>query len=261
MDYRVLETVRELEQAVEVEIAVWGLYPRDCVPLNLLRAVTHTGGVALGAYDSDVMVGMAFAFLARHHHKIILWSHMTGVLPAYQGKDIGFALKQQQRVWALANGYDEIGWTFDPLKRGNANFNLHRLGVVANVYHVNFYGQMEDAINAGSPSDRVEVIWRLNDPRTVTLANGQMSSSDYPAITADNSILQATDDMPLLTLSFAAPVLFAEVPPSLNELTSEASEAWRLAQREALQCAFASGYSAVDFIRAHGRHWYVLRHL
>lgn len=261
MDYRVLETIRELEQAVEVEIAVWGLNPRDAVPLNMLRAVTHTGGLALGAYDGDAMVGMAFAFPARHNNRLILWSHMTGVLPAYQGQDIGFTLKQKQRAWALANGYDEIGWTFDPLKRGNANFNLHRLGVIANVYHVNFYGQMEDAINVGTPSDRLEVIWRLDDPRVAALANGETIITQYPSISSENSILTTKDTVPVFAPAFECPFVYVEVPSSLEGLTIETAGSWRLALREALQTAFVCGYTAVDFVRVNTRYWYVLRRL
>lgn len=261
MEYRVLETISELGAAVEVEIAVWGLNPRDAVPLNLLRAVTHTGGVALGAYDGDVMVGMAFAFPARHHGKFILWSHMTGVLPQYQARDIGFTLKQKQREWALANGYDEIGWTFDPLKRGNANFNLHRLGVTANVYHVDFYGQMEDAINVGTPSDRLEVIWRLNDARVSALAKDETVATNFPSLSPENTILSAVDTRPILNLNFETPLVFAEIPSAVDKLSADAQQAWRLALRETLQTAFKCGYTAVDFIRANEKHLYVLKRL
>ncbi len=50
-DYRVLDTLDEFEAAVALEIAIWGLHPRDAVPVNLLRALQHSGGSLLGAYD------------------------------------------------------------------------------------------------------------------------------------------------------------------------------------------------------------------
>jgi predicted GNAT superfamily acetyltransferase len=261
MEVRVLETIHEFEQAVEVEIAVWGLHALDAVPLSLIRAISHTGGLALGAFDNDVMVGIVFAFPARLIGKSMLWSHMTGVLPQYQAQGIGFKLKQKQREWALANGYDEIGWTFDPLKRGNAKFNLHRLGVTANVYHINFYGQMEDAINVGTPSDRLEVIWQLNDMRVAALSKGKTPNTDYPIISSENTILMAVDTFPVLTLDFASPLMFAEIPSTLNHLSADLADAWRLALREALQAAFACGYSAVDFIQTAEKHFYVLQRL
>jgi predicted GNAT superfamily acetyltransferase len=49
--YRVLESVDELEAAVALEIAVWGLSPLDAAPVNVLRALGHAGGAVMGAYD------------------------------------------------------------------------------------------------------------------------------------------------------------------------------------------------------------------
>ncbi len=166
MDYRVLETVPEFEQAAALEIAVWGIDPRDSVPVNLLRAIQHAGGLILGAYDGERIIGVALAFPARSEDDWVLWSHLTGVDRAYQGRGIGFAIKQQQREWALANGFEQICWTFDPLQRGNAHFNLRMLGATASRYHEDFYGMMVDEINrADLPSDRVEAVWRLRDSR------------------------------------------------------------------------------------------------
>jgi predicted GNAT superfamily acetyltransferase len=186
---------------------------------------------------------------------------MTGVLPQYQAQDIGFRLKQKQREWALENGFAEIGWTFDPLKRGNANFNLHRLGVIAKVYHVNFYGQMEDAINSGTPSDSLEVIWNLTDMRVQALANGKSISPDYPTATPETIILKAVDNLPVTALNFESSVAFAEVPSTLSQLSDKALAEWRFALREALQEAFGCGYMAVNFLKQQNRFYYVLRRL
>jgi predicted GNAT superfamily acetyltransferase len=256
MRCRLLETTAELEQAVQVEIAVWGLQPLDAVPTSMLRAVVHGGGALLGALEGDRLVGIALAFPARRGDQLILWSHSTGVLPAFQGRDIGFTLKQKQRDWALANGYSEIGWTFDPLKRGNANFNFHRLGATAQSYLVNFYGAMDDSINAGALSDRLEAIWQLRDPRVVALAAGQPVTTDYPPISSACTIL-SDRQLQRSSLSSGLPYLFAEVPASAGAV----SDQWRLALREALQEAFAAGYTALDFIGAVQRSWIVLRRL
>lgn len=257
MDYRILETPDAFEQALEVESAIWGVDPRDCVPSSLYRALSHAGGVTHGAYDGDTLVGLALAFPALRDGRLILWSNMTGVLPAYQGQDIGFTLKQVQREWALEQGYAEIGWTFDPLRRGNANFNLHRLGAAASTYLVNFYGEMPDSINAGTPSDRLEAIWRLNEPRVKALALHQPVQIDYPPIQPDNIILADGVFIPA-ALDAGGATLYAEVPASLTDAAVDA-QTWRLALRQALQAAFARGCCATDFIASESRHWYVLR--
>ena len=65
--------------------------------------------------------------------KPMLWSHMAGVLPEFRG-GLGFRLKLAQRERALAQGYDLIEWTFDPLQAMNAHFNFAKLGGVVEEY-------------------------------------------------------------------------------------------------------------------------------
>ncbi|MBK8021759.1 MAG: GNAT family N-acetyltransferase [Chloroflexi bacterium] len=142
IDIRVLHTIDELEAAVDVELAVWGLNPRNAVPSALMHVLTLRGGLVLGAYEEDRMVGMLLSLPAQDGDEWMLWSHMTGVHPQVQGRGIGLALKRVQREWALAHGYRRIGWTVDPLQRGNAHFNFRLLGqdaaLCATAYHVNF---------------------------------------------------------------------------------------------------------------------------
>jgi predicted GNAT superfamily acetyltransferase len=87
-----------------------GLDQRFAVPSNLMRAVSHddSGGVVIGAFDGKAMIGMSFSLPVRRHGQWVLWSHMTGVVPDYQNRGIGFGLKQAQRSWALEYGYEMI---------------------------------------------------------------------------------------------------------------------------------------------------------
>jgi predicted GNAT superfamily acetyltransferase len=258
MDYRVLDTIRDLEDAFALEVTVWGLDPRDAVPVNMLRALQHAGGAEIGAYDGDQIVGFTLAFPAKIENRWILWSHMTGVHRDYQGKNIGFELKRQQRDWALANGFDEIRWTFDPLQRGNANFNIHRLGATAENYLVDFYGMMVDEINhANIPSDRVEGVWRLNDPHVVALMKGIQPDEiiqDRPFLLRDRGLPEAS------SFNESASEYLVQIPGgSLSILPApDALLQWRIALRETLTYAFAQGYVAVDFTAANA---YLLRHL
>ncbi|MEP7293706.1 MAG: GNAT family N-acetyltransferase [Chloroflexota bacterium] len=256
MEYRIIESLREFELATDLEIAVWGLNPRDAVPVNLMRALHHAGGVMIGAYDGAPLVGIAFAFPARMEDRVILWSHMTGIRHDYQGQGVGFELKLRQREWALANGYDQIGWTFDPLQRGNANFNLHCLGATSGSYHENFYGFMEDEINhAGLPSDRVEALWHLHDPHVV-----QRAAGIFPAEALMNPPFLLRDQgTPLVTaLDQTQSEYLVQIPRTLSAMDDQAVLRWRLALREALTSAFASGCVAVDFTANNA---YLLRRL
>ena len=264
IEYRTLESIDDLEKVVDLELLVWDLPPRDAVPSNLLHAMVNTGSLVVGAFDGTKLVGMALMFPTdRNKHKC-LWSHMAAVDPAYQGQGIGFALKQFQRKWALKNGYLEIGWTFDPLQSGNSNFNLHVLGGITNTYHVDFYGEMTDGINAGLPSDRVEVIWQLRNHRVKQLGEHKQPSSllSLSDISDEHYLLRSIDDQPVSrNLSPKQNVYLAEIPANITVLKQTSKEralAWRTALRHALQTAFQAGFTAQDFITSEGHCYYVL---
>jgi predicted GNAT superfamily acetyltransferase len=264
IEYRELSSVEDLEKVVDLEISVWGLPPRDAVPSSLLHAMVDTGSLVVGAYDEHKLIGMALMFPTERNKHKLLWSHMAAVHSDYQGQGIGFELKQFQRNWALKRGYLEIGWTFDPLQRGNANFNLHVLGGITNTYHINFYGEMTDGINAGLPSDRVEVLWQLRRNRVKRLSE---HSTITPLISLENIsdkyyLLKSDGDRPV-TYEFSPKQAFhlAEIPANINRLKQSAPDMaleWRMKLRNTFQVAFQAGYSAQDFVIIDGRPYYVL---
>ncbi|MBC7810690.1 MAG: GNAT family N-acetyltransferase [Burkholderiales bacterium] len=256
----------DLNQIVDLELAIWNLAPRDAVPAAVMHPMAMNGGAVIAAVDPDIdhMIGMALAFPVRQT-EWMLWSHMTGVHPNYQNRGIGFALKQEQRRWALANGYNAIHWTYDPLQRGNANFNLRILGAVTNTYHVDFYGVMTDSINAGLPSDRVEIAWNLRDERVERLANAQepeaLDTSDewFLLCRGANGEPISTKFQTVLTTT-----LSIEIPydlAALKKSDADLAYRWRIALRETFQTAFAHGYVADDFVVSSGRSWYSLHRL
>jgi predicted GNAT superfamily acetyltransferase len=250
ISYRILESVEELRQVEALEVAVWSLAnAMDAVPMYLLRPVSHYGGLVQGAFDDDQLVGMSIALPLRVEQKWVLWSHATGLLPTHRSLGIGETLKLLQRTWALENGYDEIRWTFDPLQAGNANFNLNRLGTVALNYTPNYYGPMEDAINQGLPSDRVEACWYLNRP---TYSYGEeldmlpilLHCSEHQQPVVDQAVLVANP-----------PIMTAQIPA---RHPGEQALAWIEALRQTMAVAFDHGYRAVHFQKFADSGTYVL---
>jgi len=161
-----LQTVEQVFAASAVLSEVWG-GDRSGMPPNLLRALAHSGNYAVGLYDRDRMVGASVAFFAAPAERS-MHSHITGILPAYRGHELGRALKQHQREWALARDVGQITWTFDPLVARNAHFNLGVLGTRVSEYLVNHYGAMDDGVNRGDESDRIMVTWALAAPPVPT---------------------------------------------------------------------------------------------
>ncbi len=106
-----------------------------------------------------------------------LHSHMNAVDPAARGRGVGVALKLRQRAVCLAHDVTEMRWTYDPLIRRNARMNLVRLGAEIMAFLPDFYGELGDAITGADRSDRFEVRWRLDSPRTArALARGPVPS-------------------------------------------------------------------------------------
>ncbi len=158
----------------DIQRAAWGMADRGIVPAEQIRAVVHNGGLLLLASVDGVPVGFCYGFVGLDEGRPILCSHMLAVLPEAQSQGIGRALKLAQRQHAGARGFTAITWTFDPLQARNAYLNLRRLGAVVRRYHVDHYGPMDDAINAGLPTDRLLAEWAVGDagdPRPPTGAD------------------------------------------------------------------------------------------
>ncbi|MEJ7801683.1 MAG: hypothetical protein WKF60_14265 [Ilumatobacter sp.] len=158
LDIRTLESADEMAAIVTVFQQVWGT-ATPLVTVELLMAISHAGGYVAGAFESGHALGASFGFLADHHGERALHSHVTGILAGVQHGGVGRAMKTHQREWAIERDIPWIVWTFDPLVRRNAWFNIEVLGCLVTEYLVNFYGPMSDSINAQDESDRLVVAW------------------------------------------------------------------------------------------------------
>lgn len=246
--YVFLNEQSQFEAVAALEHRIWQTSPAETISTHVQRVIVHTGGCILGAYDAAQLVGFTIGVPTKDAGK--MWSHIAGVHPDYQRQGIGYAMKQQQRAWAREHGYRRIHWTFDPLLSPNAHFNLRLLDVQANRYHVNFYGEMTDGINAGLPTDRLEASWVLDDdtPRPQVPRDAQF-------------LLHDRQGRPQVRLVFGEDGYFVEIPWDFAALKAQDPARaldWRMAQREVLLAAFAEGYMARDFVRQNGRCWYVL---
>ena len=152
---RIHRTIDQFEEGCAVYDEVWPT-PAGSTEITtaLTKVLVHAGGYAAGAYAHDRIIGAALGVVARsqadegwHTH---LHSHVAAVLPGFADRGVGAALKIHQRAWALENDLDRIEWTFDPLVRRNAKFNLAKLGGVGSQYIEDFYGQMSDWISEGA---------------------------------------------------------------------------------------------------------------
>jgi predicted GNAT superfamily acetyltransferase len=236
---RTLDDPNDQQVAVRIFDQVW---PPDSgashVKANLLRAMILSGGYVAAAYDHDTPVGAALALVGRHRvgegpaedptswHEH-LHSHMAGVLDGYRNRSIGTAIKLHQRAWALSQGIDTIVWSFDPLVRRNARLNVQKLGTDVRGYVPNFYGNMDDAINAGDPSDRVFAWWLLDGDTATRAASTPLQPVD-PASFDSARVIQTPEDI-----------------VELRRTSSDEAQRWRHMVREQFLDAFGAGLSVV----------------
>ena len=260
-----VEDVNVLQEVVELLCAVWGVDRREPpVRRDMLRALAHAGNYVAGAAADGRLVGAIVGFLGHHGPELVLHSHILGVVEGMQGRGVGFALKQHQRWWCLARGLAHVTWTFDPLVRRNARFNLNRLGARIVAYHPNFYGPMEDGINAGAETDRCVVWWPLLDERVVRAAEGGSLEPEGDPPPGAAVVLEAdAAGWPRLagggaSATAGAAPLAAWVPDDIVLLRRDEPEramAWRRALRTAVSEGLADGHCVVGITRAG---WHVL---
>ena len=248
----------ELAEVVDLFATIWGRRDDPPVSLQLLRAFTKAGNYVGGAFEGDTLVGACVGFFHAPAEDA-LHSHIAGVSRAATGRSVGFALKLHQRAWTLSRGVSEIAWTFDPLVRRNAHFNLVKLGAVPAEYLPNFYGSMPDGINGADDSDRMLVRWLLRAPAVEAASWGETTCEP---VGPDAVVALGTgpDGWPVRGRLDGETSLVA-VPPDIEALRRTdpaASREWRVAVRDVLAELVAHGSRISGFDRAGG---YVVRHI
>lgn len=275
---RVLESPEDMASIEALQREVWPGSETDVVPAHLLITAVHNGGLVVGAYIDDQLVGFVFGFPGieftpdgpRPKH----CSHMLGIHPRQRDSGIGFALKRAQWQLVRHQGLDHVTWTYDPLLSRNAYLNISKLGAVCSNYRRSEYGDMRDGLNAGLPSDRFQVDWWINT-RRVELRLGKRPRKPLKLENFSKAQLQ-----PLYSLQESrqanrwlrppehfAPLngklALAEIPTdfiALKDADFALARDWRFFSRELFETAFAQGYLVTDFVYDQSRSFYVLAH-
>jgi len=253
--YRDLSTIDEFAAVVALERRIWGPGYEEVVPVPILTVTAHRGGILIGAFAGDRMVGFVYSLPGIKQGKPTQWSHMLGVIDEFRNGGVGYELKLLQRERALAMGLDLIEWTFDPMQAMNAHLNFTKLGVVVTEYQENAYGESASPLHRGNPTDRFVAEWNIRDPHVERQIAGGVSdaapnmSDATPANRTDTAgeWLESVD----VDLSLGARRLRVEIPMGFTEMLARAPEralAWRICTRAIFTTYFDRGYRAVDFV-------------
>jgi predicted GNAT superfamily acetyltransferase len=161
--------VEELKACVVLQKEVWGFSDSELVPLRIFSLAPKIGGQVIAAWDGDTLVGFALSIPGTRNGHTYLHSHMLAVKQGLRNSGLGRRIKLFQREDAIANGYELLEWTFDPLEIKNAYFNLERLGAIARRYNINQYGITSSPLQGFLLTDRLVAEWWLTSDRVKTL--------------------------------------------------------------------------------------------
>jgi predicted GNAT superfamily acetyltransferase len=251
---RSLKDIGHLREAVRLQQRVWGFAGDHAIPWSQMHVIARNGGVVLGAFSGEDLVGFLYSNPGWDGRRSYLYSKMLGVLPAYAGRGIGRMLKRRQRREALRLGYDRIVWTFDPLERGSALLNVGYLGVVSRHYLVNFYGSGGlGRLHAGLGTDRLLAEWWIRSPHAAARARRRAIPASRGERRAVTLVRHATDrDAPEVTRSPVSLPALVAMPSDIQWLKRRdlpLAEAWQRAIRRALRRAIAAGGVVADVVR------------
>src|SRR5438552_4706244 len=86
---RDVEGETEFHAIEDLQKEGWQFSDLDVVPAATLIATQHAGGIVLGAFDGELMIGFAYAFPAFEAGRASMHSHMLAVKPEYRNCHAG----------------------------------------------------------------------------------------------------------------------------------------------------------------------------
>lgn len=256
---RPLSSLDEFQACFALQADVWGRSFADIVPASLLQVSTHVGGLVLGAFLGDQLIGFVFGLTGVKDDEIVHWSHMLAVRADAREHGIGRQLKEYQRATLAQRGVRREFWTFDPLQARNAHLNVNRLGVQVIDYVVNMYGSTGSPLHFGTATDRLIV---------------SCTTAPDPGVTpTSTATLKGIEGIPILSPAPRSSdhahagertrAVMIEIPWDIQAIVAQSvaiADEWRLATRQSFQWAFLHGYKVTSFHRdyAGSRSFYVL---
>jgi predicted GNAT superfamily acetyltransferase len=250
---RDIESFEEMRAVEELQKEIWEFADLDVVPRTIFVASREVGAVLVGAYDGSALVGFVYGFPGYENGQGVHHSHMLAVKPEYRSLNLGYKLKLAQRDRVLAQHINQITWTFDPLQSRNAYFNFAKLGVIADSYRVDFYGEATSSFLHQAGTDRLWVSWLIDGERVRERLKDERKLSTLPH-GARPLVEVGIDLAPKITEStdLRGRYLVIEIPADINALQVEKpglAVEWRNATRWAFSHAMTQGYLVEEFYR------------
>lgn len=251
-----LEQVRIQKVMTPVEIAevqklnaeIWG---SQAIPSHQLLAAVQNGGLIVGAYLGEKLVGFNYCFVGYQDGEMYLHSHMIGVEKAYREQGVAELLKHAQQEYAKEHGFQLVRWLIEPLEVRLANLAFLKLNATSYQYENDYYGPLQDDFNEGLPSDRLVVEWWIErDQMTDSLDElEEIAGEIVPwTLTVDGLPALDVENAFQMEQSFYKDAYLLPIPQSLQKMKVESpklAEDWRYKIRTILTTLFNQDYAIV----------------
>jgi predicted GNAT superfamily acetyltransferase len=258
IEVRPIKNLSDLRRCHEIQRAVWGYSDLMVFPFTILISMQHNGGVLLGAYVNDELVGFISGYLGMAGAKLYLFSQRMGVLPDYQSLGLGFRLKVAQREQMLRQGIDIIVWTYEPLEGKNATLNIEKLGGIVRYYARDIYGYVQNPLQTGLTTDRFLLEWHLMSDRVREHVRGRYQRPRVEEWLSGEDITLVNyaswdGDVPrplAAELEIEDEQIMVQVPPDLQRIKRYdlgIARAWREITRIVFETYFRRGYVVTGF--------------
>ncbi len=252
---RPLATAAELRACVGLQEATWGPEFSEKVPYAVLWFTRRIGGILIGAFAEETLVGYVFGVTGWRDGRPVHWSDMLAVRSDLRDHGIGMRLKRAQRDALLAAGVTLAHWTFEPLESRNAYINLMRLGGVARTYERDVYGDSDSPLHGVIGTDRLIIDWQLDSERVARrLDDGAPAHVDAAGMPAINEV-DVRRGVPVcgaVDTGRTDEALVLRIPADIDRVRATdayTARTWRECTRNAFESYLARGYVVTALVR------------
>ena len=241
-------TPTEIAEVQSLNAEIWGT---QAIPSHQLLAAVQNGGLVLGAYLEEKLIGFNYCFVGYREGIMYLHSHMIGVEKSYREQGVGELLKHAQQEYARYHGFQLVQWLFEPLEARMANLSFLKLNAFSYQYENDYYGRLQDDFNEGLPSDRIVVEWWIERDRVEDSLDELEEGAEEVvpwSLTVDGLPVLDIDGTFQQEQSFYKDAYLLPIPQFLQKMKVESpklAEDWRYKVRTILTTLFEQDYAIV----------------
>ena len=184
--------------------------------------------------------------------RLCLYSQLTGVVPGYQSRGLGYQIKLFQRQFARAEGIERDRLGVRPAPGGQRPFQPRPAGCPSRALRRKHVRRADRRLNAGVPTDRLIAEWNVAAAPHAPLSFDSVSKLPrlIELAQAPRHSLVPVGVMPISNV--VEPRLLLEIPADITALRTadpDQAETWRALVSEAFRRALEKSYRAVHFVR------------